>query len=83
MKSALVILTLSLTLNVLAATNDRPFAMKLEAVNTINDAQEAMQTGKVSDFLSQKMREVKTSNRELSDSQALELLVTDAVKILN
>jgi hypothetical protein len=56
---------------------------KLQAAIVLNDAQEAMQSGKVSTFLAQKIKDVQTSNSTMSESDALEIVIADAQEILN
>lgn len=55
---------------------------KMEAVAVINDAQEAMQSGKISVLLGMKINETMNANLELSEVEALELVIESAESIL-
>lgn len=54
-----------------------------QAEIVLNDAQEYLLSGAASSFLSQKIKETKTLNSDLSESEALEILLQDAEKILS
>lgn len=56
---------------------------KLQAAIVLNDAQEAMQSGKISTFLAQKIKDIQSSNSTMSESDALEVVIADAQEILN
>ncbi len=55
--------------------------LKVQADVVINDAQEMLQTGKISVFLSQKIQEVKAQKPGLSDAEALDVLIDYAYVI--
>ena len=55
--------------------------LKVQADVVIDDAQEMLQTGKVSVFLSQKIQEVKAQKPGLSDAEALDVLIDYAYVI--
>lgn len=56
---------------------------KTQAVLILNDAQEYMQSGKASVFLSQRIKEVQSVNVDASENDALEILVNEAQSVLN
>ena len=64
-----------------AATSTRGYAKRQAAV-IINDAQELIQSGRASAFLSQKIKEAQEVNDGASESDALEMLVNEAEAIL-
>jgi hypothetical protein len=53
-----------------------------EAVQVIADAQDYMQSGKVSTFLGQKIKEIQTSDSSLSAEEALDVLTASAAVFL-
>lgn len=55
---------------------------KAQATIILNDAQEMIQSGKASAFLSQKIKETQEINAGASESDALELLINQAEAIL-
>lgn len=55
---------------------------KVEAVAVLNDAQEAIQSGKISILLGSKINEKMNSNNDLSEVEALELVIESAEAIL-
>ncbi len=52
-----------------------PAGHKVQAEAVLNDAQEMLQTGSVSLFLSQKIQEVQNENDGISESEALDILI--------
>lgn len=56
---------------------------KLQANAVINDAQEMLQTGESSSFLSQKIKETQELNAGVSESEALDILIESAQSILS
>ena len=56
---------------------------KVQAEAVINDAQDMLQTGEVSLFLSQKIQEAQAQNLDLSVDEALDLLIESAQSILS
>ena len=56
---------------------------KVQAAAVINDAQEMLQTGAVSLFLSQKIQEVQSQNAGLSEAEALDILIESAQSALS
>lgn len=56
---------------------------KVQANAVINDAQEMLQTGEASSFLSQKIKETQDLNEGVSESEALDILVESAQYILS
>lgn len=54
-----------------------------EAAEIIDDAQAFNESGTISLFLSQKIQELQAINPELSNSEALDLLLFNSQKILN
>ena len=56
---------------------------KAQANIVLNDAQELMQSGKMSVFLSQKIREVQNANAGSSEEEALDVLINTAESLLN
>lgn len=56
---------------------------KAQANAVINDAQEMLQTGETSSFLSSKIRETQDLNAGISDSEALDILINSAQEILS
>jgi hypothetical protein len=58
-------------------------APEKQAVLVLNDAQEFIQSGNASAFLSQKIKEVQEANAGASESDALEMLVNEAESILS
>lgn len=55
---------------------------KAEANKVINDAQELMQSGKPSEFLSAKIKLVQDSDASISEMEAVEVLIDHAEAIL-
>ncbi len=55
---------------------------KAQAAIVLNDAQEFMQTGKLSAFLSQKIAYAQEINEGASESEALDMLINEAQSIL-
>jgi hypothetical protein len=55
---------------------------KAQANIVLNDAQEFMQSGRLSAFLSQKIAEAQAINEGASESDALEMLINEAESIL-
>lgn len=53
-----------------------------EAVQIINDSQNYQQTGKLSMFLDEKIKDTQASNESLSEAEALDSLISDALVIL-
>jgi hypothetical protein len=56
---------------------------KAQANAIINDAQEMLQTGETSTFLSQKIKETQDLNAGASESEALDMLIESAQSILS
>ena len=56
---------------------------KAQANIILNDAQEYMQSGRVSAFLAQKISEAQSANEGASEVEALEILINNAEAILN
>ena len=56
---------------------------KVQAEAVINDAQDMLQTGEVSLFLSQKIQETQALNLDLSEADALDILIESAYSILS
>lgn len=56
---------------------------KMEAKQVLNDAQEAFQSGKISALLGQKLNNILAGNAELSEDEALEVVIKNAEKALN
>jgi len=56
---------------------------KAQANAVLNDAQEMLQSGEVSSFLSQKIQETQELNAGASESDALEILIHSAQEILS
>jgi hypothetical protein len=100
MKTATALLSLTLTMNVFAAslqdatlvTSILPYGStaisstgipKLQAAIILNDAQEVMQSGQVSTFLAQKIKDAQILDESLSESEALEVVIAEAKAILN
>ena len=54
-----------------------------QAEIVLNDAQEYLLSGTASSFLDQKIKETKSLNSDLSETEALEILLQDAEKILS
>lgn len=48
----------------------------------LNDTQEAMQSGKISVFLAQQIKEVQSVDSEVSEFEAIEILAAEATEIL-
>lgn len=55
---------------------------KAEAAGILNDAQEYMQSGRVSAFLAQKITETQALHAGASEVEALDMLINDAEAIL-
>lgn len=55
---------------------------KAQAETILNDAQEFMQSGKASTFLSQKIKELQADNAGMSEDDALEVLIEVAQSVL-
>ncbi len=55
---------------------------KAQANIVLNDAQELMQSGKVSAFLAQKIKDAQEINTGASEAEALEMLINEAEAIL-
>lgn len=55
---------------------------KAEAAKLINDAQELMQSGKSSEFLSAKIKLVQDSDASISEMEAVEVLIDHAEAVL-
>ena len=55
---------------------------KVQADAVLNDAQEMLQSGEVSVFLSQKLQETQDLNKGISEAEALDILIESAQKIL-
>lgn len=55
---------------------------KAQANLVMNDAQEFMQSGRLSAFLSQKIAEAQAINEGASEADALEMLINEAESIL-
>ena len=49
----------------------------------LNDTQEAMQSGKISAFLAEQIKEVQALDSELSVNEAIEILAISATEALN
>lgn len=97
MKIAIALLSLSLTANVFAysltdstvltglspllTTVSTSGGLKQDAAKIVNDAQELMQSGKMSTFLGQKIKEVQEI-KDVSEAEALDLLVNESVIVL-
>lgn len=56
---------------------------KVQANAVLNDAQEMLQTGEASSFLSQKIKETQDLNEGASEAEALDILVESAQSILS
>lgn len=56
---------------------------KAHANAVINDAQEMLQTGEASSFLSQKIKETQDLNAGASETEALDILINSAQSILS
>ena len=56
---------------------------KAQANTVINDAQEMLQTGEASSFLSQKIKETQDLNEGASEAEALDILIESAQSILS
>lgn len=54
-----------------------------QAQMVLNDAQDFMQDGQMTAFLSQKIKEVQELNKDASQSEALDLLIAEADSILS
>lgn len=55
---------------------------KAQANIVLNDAQELMQSGRMSAFLSQKIKDAQEINTGASEAEALEMLINEAEAIL-
>ncbi|AUN97804.1 hypothetical protein DOM21_12305 [Bacteriovorax stolpii] len=64
-----------------SATTSGEF-QKAQANIVLNDAQEYMQSGRLSAFLSQKIADAQAINEGASESDALEMLLNEAESIL-
>ena len=58
-------------------------AQKAQADAVINDAQEMLQSGEVSIFLSQKLQETQKLNKGISEAEALDILIESDQSILS
>lgn len=56
---------------------------KVQANAVLNDAQEMLQSGEASSFLSQKIQETQAMNDGISEVEALDILVASAQSILS
>lgn len=56
---------------------------KLQANAILEDTQEMLQTGTASAFLSQKIRETQALNNDISEEEALDILIESAQEILS
>ena len=56
---------------------------KLQANAVLSDTQEMLQTGVASLFLSQKIRETQALNNDISEEEALDILIESAQEILS
>lgn len=54
-----------------------------QAQMVLNDAQEYMLSGSATTFLGQKIKDVKAQNADMSESEALALLIEEAEQILS
>lgn len=54
-----------------------------EAAQVVNDSQELIQSGKMTAFLSQKIKDIQASDSSVSDSEALDALLSVSEQILN
>lgn len=52
-----------------------PGAFDKQAAQIINDSQELLQTGKMTVFLSEKIKAIQAQDNSLSDSEALDILI--------
>lgn len=76
------------TLDVTGVTSSYPLSatsgiLKAQAQMVQNDAQELMHSGQASVFLSQKIQETQEMNNNISQLEALDLLIKDAQLILS
>ena len=55
---------------------------KVQSLAVLNDAQEMLNTGRTSLFLSQKIQETQDLNEDLSEVEALDILIESAQNIL-
>ena len=53
-----------------------------EAAQVLNDSQELIQSGKMSAFLSQKIKDIQAQDSSVSDSEALDALLSVSEQIL-
>ena len=56
---------------------------KTQANLVINDSQQALNTGIVSLFLSEKIQEIQDQNEDISESEALDILLESALETLS
>ena len=98
MKKLIAVATLALSLNSFAAsfvgTTLLPTqslalssvstsgGMQKEAAQVINDSQELIQSGKMSAFLSQKIKDIQAQDASVSDQDALDALISVSEHIL-
>lgn len=54
-----------------------------EAAQVINDSQELIQSGKMTAFLSEKIKNIQAQDAAVSDSEALDALISVSEQILN
>ena len=57
--------------------------LKVQAEYVIEDTQEMLQSGRISILLSQKIKEIQAANQDLSDAEALDILIETAEKVLS
>lgn len=93
MKKIIAIVTLLISLSAfpsaitgwtlyLSMTTTYPNAFDKEAAQIINDSQELMQTGNITAFLLEKIRIVQAKDSSLSDSEALDILLSVSSEVL-
>jgi hypothetical protein len=95
MKTLMTIAMLTLSLNAFSASTAATSIVsgtgsflsseemaKKEAAQVIVDSEEANQTGKVTEFLAEKIRNVQGNDESLSEKDALDLLVSESLSIL-
>ena len=76
-------LILTITAPTLALASTSVGFEKVQAEAVVNDAQDMLQTGKVSLFLSQKIQEAQAQNLDLSEAEALDVIIESAYSILS
>ena len=76
------VLVLTTASPLLSSATTSGAAKKAQADAVINDAQEMLQSGEISIFLSQKLQETQKLNKGISEAEALDILIESAQTIL-